>query len=269
MQGGCGWMQKEAWYCACAYFEDAGMQSTVMDWGFSDLALDVDLPAHIFSPLSFSPGTFVRDYKAEPIPEGESAQGYSWSPPADRRPRARLSPPPGFDPAVEPLALQWPWNLLEGSELQVDVFAGEYFMGSLDLGPVPDVQDPHGHSSLPFDACIRSPDGRLAAFSVSRLSSFEPRIYWFNLEDPGSYREAITAMDAISEFAFDPSSRYLAFYGCSTGVCGIQVLDTYSETIRMIHKPARAGANSLTWSPDGKFLAFMGSNPTSPMRKFL
>jgi DNA-directed RNA polymerase specialized sigma24 family protein/LysM repeat protein len=249
-------------------FEDAGMQSTVMDWGFSDLALDVDLPAHIFSPLSFSPGTFVRGYNAEPIPEGESAQGYSWSPPADRRPRERLSPPPGFDPAEEPLALQWPWNFLEGSDLQVDVFAGEYFMGSLDLGLIPGVQDPHsGHSSLPLDACIRSPDGRLAAFSVSRLSSFEPRIYWFNLEDPGSYREAITAMNAISEFAFDPSSRYLAFYGCSTGVCGIQVLDTYSETIRMIHKPARAGAMSLTWSPDGKFLAFMGSNPTSPMRK--
>jgi DNA-directed RNA polymerase specialized sigma24 family protein/LysM repeat protein len=248
-------------------FEDAGMQSTVMDWGFSDLALDVDLPARVFSPLSFSPSTFVRDYKAEAIPEGESSQEYAWSPPADRRPRARLSPPSGFDPAVEPLALQWPWNLLEGSELQVDVFAGEYFMGSLDLGPVPDVQDPHGHPSIPFDACTRSPDGRLAAFSVSRQSSFEPRIYWFNLANPESYREVITEMDTLGEFAFDPSSRYLAFYGCSTDVCGIQVLDIYLETLRMLYSPRRAGLISITWSPDGKYLAFVGSNPTNPMRK--
>jgi DNA-directed RNA polymerase specialized sigma24 family protein len=248
-------------------FEDADLQSTVMDWGFSDLALDVDLPARVFSPLSFDPGTFVRDYKAEPISEGEHAQEYPWSPPADRRPRERLSPPSGFDPAVEPLALQWPWNLLEGSELQVDVFAGEYFMGSLDLGPVPDVQDPDGHPSLPFDACTRSPDGRLAAFSVSRQSSFEPRIYWFNLAYPESYREAITEMDTLGEFAFDPSSRYLAFYGCSTGVCGIQVLDTYTEALRMLYSPRRAGPISLTWSPDGKYLAFVGSNPTSTMRK--
>jgi LysM repeat protein len=249
-------------------FEGADMQSTVMEWGFSDLALEVDLPAHVFSPLSFNPGTFVRDYKAEPIPEGESPQGYSWSPPADRRPRERLSPPSGFDPALEPLALQWPWNLLEGSELQVDVFAGEYFMGSLDLGLIPGVQDPHsGHSSLPLDACTRSPDGRLAAFSVSRLSSFEPRIYWFNLANPESYREVITEMDTLGEFAFDPSSRYLAFYGCSTGVCGIQVLDTYTETLRMLYSPRRAGPISITWSPDGKYLAFVGSNPTNPMRK--
>ena len=141
-------------------------------------------------------------------------------------------------------------------------------MGSLHLPPGAFARVPaDDYGSLPFGACMRSPDGRLVALSIYHTSSFSPRIYWFRLSDPEELGEVLSSMDTVNEFAFDPSSRYLAYYSCSGGECGIQVLDTNTKSVRMLVNTGRIGPSSITWSPDGKYLAFLGSNSSSYNRK--
>ena len=243
-------------------FEDSSKEVTLIDIGFSDLALDVDLPAGIFSPNGIKPEMFAVDFTGQPQQVELRVRSSPWALPPDRRARERILPPEGFDPTREPLTLQWPMEDGESEEALVDVYADEYYMGSVNIGQgaiSPDQGE--FYASIPFNSCARSPDGRLVAVSISRLSSYEPRIYWFPIANPQALQFVITRMEAVSEFAFDPNSRYLAYFGCIDRECGIQLLDTYTGSIRILFSTGGLNApTSLTWSPDGKFLAFLGND---------
>jgi DNA-directed RNA polymerase specialized sigma24 family protein len=241
-------------------FEDNSMQVALLDFGFRDLAMDVDLPADIFSPLRFAPGVFSVDLSGQPIPDGSPTKTPLWALSPDRRPRERNMPPDTFDPARELLALQWPFEGIGSSLVEVDVFAGEYYMGSFHIAG-------NDNDSIPFSSCTRSPDGQLVAISVAPSSSVEPRIYWFHLANPGNIGFVTSTLDTVSEFAFDPSSRYLAYYGCESGDCGIQIFNIYTGTNRMVYISKQAWPFSLAWSPDGQYLAFLGNDQRSTMRK--
>jgi hypothetical protein len=245
--------------------------TTVMEYGFTALALDVDLPPEVFSPFSFTPERFVVDQNAEPLPPGQAARPFPWSVPLERRPKERLSPPQGFDPSREVMTLQWPLEWGEAWDQLVDVFAGQYYLGSLPFGQRLKSQDIYNYAMgyQPLMACTRSPDGRLVAVSIKPYSSNQPNLYWFELTEPVSAREIPIAADAIYEFAFDPSSRYLAYYGCPEGSCGVQLLDTYTEKVSLLTKSIRAAPASLTWSPDGRYLAMLSMLPGSNIRQII
>jgi DNA-directed RNA polymerase specialized sigma24 family protein/WD40 repeat protein len=249
-------------------FKDAEMQTTLMDMGFENLALDIDLPEVVFSPTYFKPKRFAADHTGTPLAEGVKWRDYPWPLPADRRTHERLLPPEEFDPAGEPLTLQWPVQPGPESKIQVEVFAGEYYMGILEIGRDELSRTTEDfHIEPPFNTCTRSPDGRQVIISVSSLSSFEPRLYWFQVDNPENHRELITTHDAVREFAFDPSSRFLVYHACDNGACGIHILDTLTKTSRVLFDSGRIAPSSLTWSPDGNLLAFLGSKKFGNARK--
>jgi DNA-directed RNA polymerase specialized sigma24 family protein len=244
--------------------------TTIFEMGFTDLILDEDLPKEIFSPFKFNPDWFVVDQNGQPLPEDQQARPFPWSIPLERRPKERLSPPPGFDPSQEILTLQWPHQPLEGWDGRVEVFAGQYYLGSLRAR-----EDATSYSSqsnlesMPFNVCTRSPDGRLVALSITLPLSRSSKLLWFDMENPDSAHEAPISNEASNEFVFDPSSRYLAYYGCTNDGCGIQLIDTYTKKTSMLLRTGRGAPSSLTWSPDGRYLAMIGFTLQSTMRKII
>lgn len=244
--------------------------TTIFEMGFTDLVLDENLPAEVFSPFKFNPDRFVIDQNGQPLPDDQLERLLAWSLPAERRPKDRLSPPPGFDPSQEILTLQWPHQPLEGWDGRVDVFAGQYFLGSLlarEDGTSYSSQN--NLESMPFNTCTRSPDGRLVALSITLPLNGSSKLLWFDIENPDSAHEAPFSDEATKEFVFDPTSRYLASYGCTNDGCGIQLIDTYSMKTSMLLRTGRGAPSSLTWSPDGRYLAMVGFTLQSTMRKII
>jgi hypothetical protein len=243
--------------------------TAVMEWGFTALSLDIDLPPEVYSPARFSPDGFVLDHSGQPRPEGQAGYAFPWSPPPERRQLERISPPEGFDPAGERLTLQWPAERVVGQGGQVEVYAGVYYLGQLSLGQELPTWSPYIRYSQPFQACRRSPDGRLAALSITLPPRSESKLFWFQIAKPEEAQAVSIYQQAQNEFEFDPSSRFLAYYDCLSEVCGVQLLDTYTNQVRLLFPLSRGAPKSLTWSPDGKYLAMLGSLPDNPILQII
>lgn len=244
--------------------------TTVMEYGFTALSLDIDLPPDVYSPTRFSPDGFVLNHYGQPRPDGQAGYAFPWSPPLERRQRERNSPPEGFDPASERLTLQWPAEQVEGEGGQVEVYAGAYYLGQLGLSQeLPGPGNPYLMYFDPFQACRRSPDGRLAALSITLPPRSESKLFWFQIAKPEGAQAVSIYKQAQNEFEFDPSSRFLAYYDCLSEGCGVQLLDTYTNQVRLLFPLSRGAPKSLTWSPDGKYLAMLGMLPDSPIRQII
>jgi WD40 repeat protein len=181
-------------------------------------------------------------------------------------PRAQLAPPPSFDPAQNPIVLQFPVSpsagvstntpayprYLEFQEVpswegdrntmdKIQVYAGPYHLGDLEL------------ESTIFTACQRSPDGKAVALLTSKDRS-RSKLTWFDLSSLEIH--IVTELAGGStEFAFSPDSRKLAFANCRMS-CGVSILDLESQEVTRLG-PIYDWISYLEWSPDGESLAFM------------
>ena len=244
--------------------------TTIMEMGFTALVLDEDLPVEVFSPFKFKPDGFVRDQMGDLLPEDQQGRPFTWSIPLERRRMERLSPPPGFNPAQETLTMQWPSHPLDEWDGTVEVFAGQYFLGEFNVRDDMSIQRPFNNSeSSPFDACTRSPDGRLVALSNSLPLTKGTKLFWFHLENPEDVQMVPISSAYPNEFVFDPGSRFLAYYACPSDGCGVQLTDTYTNKTSLLLRTGRGVPYSLTWSPDGRYLAMVGFTLESTMRKII
>jgi len=173
------------------------------------------------------------------------------------RPRVtdRIPAPPGYDPSNSCLTFQWPeeTQVEGGEEYSVEIFADSYYIGETVLSDPWQIlceRSTGGHI-----ACLRPPSGlRNRLFAPSSLS-------WFELSKP-TERHAVLpgAVYLSSDFAFSPDSRFLAFWAClgRREGCGVYLHDTQNHETALL-TPLENGATFFVWSPDNKYLAFVGA----------
>ena len=186
---------------------------------------------------------------------------------------ARVSPPSDFDPARQELTFQWSspdqYNAFAAQYVSrpmapndpffrfipVDLFAGGYFLGQVELNPWAAV-------------CTRSPDGRAVAVSYSAqvaAESGEARVRpqpvnYISLNDPDERLTTPPEVIPSGALAFSPDGRQLAFSGCSVSTrCGVFLWDLERGDSRFL--TAIGDAANLVWSPDGEHLAMTGLLP--------
>lgn len=215
------------------------------------LEVDVLFPAELFDPWLPWRGGYAMDYTGRPVPVDDSPVVVQVV--AGRQPRQSERPPQGFDPATQPLALQFDQDLnlfspITGTQaLTAELFAGPYFMGRFSF-------------ANPLTArCQRSPDGRRLGFLQGDPSvGFPSRnpFQWFEITRP--YVRHNPQPDLlVSDFAFAPDSRRVALVGSRQNERGLFVLDTTTGLVRLLVNRLDSGS-SLVWSPDGNFVALIG-----------
>jgi DNA-directed RNA polymerase specialized sigma24 family protein len=217
----------------------------------ASIIYDVPFPNRLFDYLLPIPSRLVQDYQGSPLPAGFGPSLVEASQAPDHRALPHRTPPPDFDPSHRRLIFQWTgMTSLGASRNQADVFAGAYYLGNVEFG------DPKEMT------CRRSPDGQRIAFTGGRRAapdSLAP-LRWFRLDD---LAQVTTLMPEVipNDLAFAPDSRRLAMYAClrqdPRNDCGVYVVDTDTgEGSRLVSD--LVNADSFTWRPDGRALAFVG-----------
>lgn len=215
---------------------------------------------------------FAGDYRGQteaqsviPIPLPSPSPGHQS---LERRPA-----PAGFEASQSRLTFQWSqpevYNAFEFSwgasrtlgvdesfwqPMPVDVFAGEFYLGSMVFSPWNAV-------------CRRSPDGnRLALVRYDMALSREmDYFHWVSLDDLEDLGSLERFFLPEGHLAWSPDGRYLALSGCTLDErCGVYLLDVVSQ--RFWRAISAGNADHLAWSPDGTRLAAMGLLPTSVTR---
>jgi WD40 repeat protein len=167
--------------------------------------------------------------------------------------------PVGLDPSNSRLSFQWRTNPDGSLGPDVSLVSGNYYLGTVNMG------DPW---SL---LCARSPDGSTIAY-IKRpdIPIYAPEsIQWFRLQDPSKVYALFPNGYTASDVAFSPDSQWLAFFGCSSNEsnCGVYLLNIQSQQRR---KLVNIGVGAyFTWSPDGQYLAMLGSDDLGSLRVFV
>lgn len=208
----------------------------------NQILYDVEFPEDMFYPPLSPVKGLARNHLGEPLSEDPSALPFALDQLPYRPVFTQKAPAPdGFDPSRAPITLQWPGEPVPGSEIvpadEVDVYAGEYFLGSISL-----------NNSI-FRSCRRSPDGRFVALSVNESGPeySSGALYWLDLETLDLIKTADERKGVVS-FDFSPDSRRLAFFSCQSR-CMITILDLESGESYVI--PSLNGWNFyLEWSQD-------------------
>ena len=161
--------------------------------------------------------------------------------------------PPDLAPDQATLTFQYPQGeelaaIQTGTaEVPTELFADGYFLGEVRF-------------AVPWGLhCERSADGNRLAFNTASdgTTRADRALRWFSLEDPGVIYQPFPNFQ-VSDFAFAPNSRYLAAAAQSADRTqnGIYLLDVATgEFERLVELYA---AESLVWSQDGEYLAFLG-----------
>ena len=190
-----------------------------------------------------------------------------------------LPPPEGFDPAGSALVFEYS----SGFDPQ-DAF------GSVNLyasGPLPTVAPratPGAQDNWPTAyalggvvmgdpwqlACARSPDGRWIAYvNRPQIGPYpESLLNWFHLGQKIEKTTTVYRQMGVTDFAFSPDSRALAFFGqvnpAGAGTLYVQELYkddaqgvTYVQSGPLRELMQLRVARSLAWSPDGRSLALL------------
>ena len=194
------------------------------------------------------PGTEQPRQVASP---GDAGRGLLPLTPAD----------PGFNPSQGPLVFQF--DQLRSQPMIPDVnlarepapgsaqlFADGFFLGQIEMG-------------LPWTVtCQRSQDGSLLVFTPWSAGDqgLDGGLRWFNLRDPGTIYQPMNGFQA-ADFSLAPNNRTLAVfgYGHPEQQDGAYLLDLFTgEYLPLMDLTY---AHSLTWSPDGIYLALIGMAP--------
>jgi hypothetical protein len=214
------------------------------------ITFDLDIPNRLFDSYQPIPKRIARDGQGEPLPPDVVLPSPTWLPAPGRMPLLRTPAPPDFDLSRSRLVFQWTGTgFIDSDSADVaDIFARGFYLGSVELA------DPAQM------ICARSPDGQRIAYSEwleDPPFSLAP-VRWFSLLRLPEVNEPMPEF-IPADFAFAPDSRRLALSGCwgETQNCGVHILDLDNGEHRLIL--ALANAYSLTWSPDGEALAWLGS----------
>jgi hypothetical protein len=109
--------------------------------------------------------------------------------------------------------------------------------------------------------CERSPDGQRLAFNTGtdEIAPADDGLHWLNLKEPQSIYQPLPGLHATG-FAFAPDSHRLAVfgYGEEPWKRGVYILDIGNGEYQFLMNLAYA--TSLVWSPDGQYLALIGSS---------
>jgi len=171
--------------------------------------------------------------------------------------RSSISPDPlpaGFDPSHSALLFQFPLDpgimnsITNTAEIPTGLIADGYLLEVIKFG-------------LPWVLrCDRSPDGQRLAFNTRTdgTAPADDSLRWFNLKEPQAIYQPLPGLHSTS-FAFSPDSRQMAVFGFGEGQWekGIYLLDIGNGEYEFLLD--LTDARSMVWSPDGEYLALMGS----------
>jgi len=246
------------------HFTNSDPKQILKESRVTAIAYNVDFPQQLFDPNLLWRGGFAADYTGRP--ETVSPTPFDLPTPTSVQQIPESNGPVNIDPSKSPLTFEFPsyYNHFSlddeyQSYFNTKLFADGFYIGELQLS------DPYNMF------CARSPDGQRIAFSNVSMWPFlsAAPLRWFSLSDQGKVLALSGNEDILSsDFAFAPDSRHLAIIGGPNSGAGKKVYlletDTGSTTILLDALGTEFGA-SLVWSPDGKYLAFLGlSEPGAP-----
>jgi DNA-directed RNA polymerase specialized sigma24 family protein len=208
------------------------------------VAYDVDFPQQLFDTRLPWRGGFASEPSGTPA-ENNGARASSSM---NRTPLEAMSAPTNFNPAESHLTFQYSPSFSIHSPFSIiELFADNYSLGPIFFGN-------------PWRMiCQRSPNGEWLAFvDVPQEDNDTPAVLnWFNLSEPEQSYESLTANQGVTDFAFSPDSRLLAYFTRpgSSGMGMLRVIELTSqedEPLLII-----GDIDSLIWSPDGASLAMI------------
>jgi DNA-directed RNA polymerase specialized sigma24 family protein/LysM repeat protein len=234
-------LQQERYYAASPQEPDIEIQ-------YLGFELAVDFPLELADPWLPWRGGFALDASGRPLPIAAQENPF---PEQALEFLPTQTPPVDFDPSDKPLLFQYrqaPSIFDEEyvqEELEAELFAENYYLGSVPLGN-------------PFTvACERSADGKTLAYFNS-FTFMEDVVkfplHWFSLDDPQQIHTIEEAANPVT-FAFNPQSEALAAIVEQDRDSQVLLIDVLSGESRQIFQTSLA--SSLFWSPDGKKLAFI------------
>ena len=220
---------------------------------------NIEVPqASLFDPHAL----LIQDYATLPADADLSDQPAQAALviPQNNRLRLPVYPaPPDLNPATSQLHFQFSERetpsdsqgnpILDTTEL----YADGYTLGEALIFPPWGLQ------------CVRSPDGQHLVYNSQSdgVSASDLSLRWIKLTDPEFVYEPLQGFQAES-FAFAPDSRRLAVFGTnlSDAKRSIQIVDLgNSDSWQLLEI---YNANSLVWSPDGGYVAFIGQRSDTP-----
>jgi WD40 repeat protein len=214
-----------------------------MEYRLNTFEPNVDFPQNLFDLQLPWRGGFALDFRGAPLDSDAAPEIAPAHPPL-----TPLALPADFDFSHSPLTFQYSGSYLGFSpEAQYQVFAGQYFIGQAYFG------DPWKM------ICARSHDGYWIAYvsQPSQSHDLSSMLHWFDLSDPAVRFFTLHDQTGITELAFSPDTRRLAFFSRPNPLAP-GTLSTVSlpyQNVRPIY--TTGDLKSLVWSPDGKSLAFI------------
>jgi DNA-directed RNA polymerase specialized sigma24 family protein len=210
---------------------------------------DVQLPPGLFYPPTSPLEGLSSGYRADPI-DDPGLIPIDWTSIGLPEYIETLKPPPpDLDIARSSILFQ----NRDLSESSVEIFAGGYYLGSLELPPN-------------LRACQRSPDG------MNAILTFIPSALFFS-EGMEHYLINLSTLEMMKiaevqeyqgvRFAFSPDNTRLANLTCAFP-CLLFIVDLETGESRKIGRDyTYSNALNLAWSPDGGQIAFMFSDNPS------
>jgi DNA-directed RNA polymerase specialized sigma24 family protein len=230
-------------------FEPAGERTPAIETIVTRILFDLDFENQgLFDLENPSVGDFANDPLGRPgrgLPTITARANWESNPQP-----SYIDPPPGFNPSQSLLSFFYPPDFdLQSLEVPVDLFAEDYFLGTVTFG------NPW------WMICERSPDGRRIVFSSRPLLSHQSSasLRWIDLLDMHVRTRRVIPGGNVSDLAFAPDSLRLVFFGLGGNGQGIYLADLKSGEVRQL-APAEQ-VRSLVWSPNGEQIALIGGLP--------
>lgn len=239
------------------------LQTLISELRVNSLSIDMGLARpENFDPYVVGRMDFLSAINGIPLPTPQAGDD---KPAAGHERLRRVNAPPGFDPSTSLLTFQYPadykpsqGSAQNGQKLPVELFGDGYYLGSTALA------DPWK------TACDRSPDGRRVAFldpvpySMQNGQQGVDRLHWFELSNPEDI-QTLPVESQVYALAFSPDNRRIAVVGYQPDATDsvIHLIDLERNLIYELDL-FLTYAESLVWSPDGRFLTMVAAEKPSP-----
>lgn len=227
-------------------FQPAGMRSPAIETIVTRVVFNLDFENQAFfdlnQPAPEAPANDPLGRPSRALPTIIARANWESNPQP-----ARTAPPQGFDPARSRLSFLYPPDFdLQSPEVPVDLFADDYFLGSVTF------------ANPWWMICERSPDGRRIAAASRPLLAQQTgsTLYWLEVVNAPVIAQRRITIAGVSDLAFAPDSQRLAMLGRGGSGSGLYLVDLQTGELRILYAIERG--RSLAWSPDGEQIALIG-----------